>query len=243
MEDKSQYQPPQTVYSSELYESAFQNSPEKIRAPFQFSKDLEAILDSSRDTAEALEQMNGREVTYEPKYLPFPITFIRSARPHNVILKKNLDAERYASVRLKSLNGEMVDEGPARFCIHYGANVQTQYSTPDVGHWYLEEMIDGKPGTGLVTHFMTHKDYILEINHDGQSMPVSLERLSSIVRVFHEYTLTALKEVYPIDLERAEAILGTEAEIDAVEFTDNVSLLVPPVHREPDDWLNDNRAA
>lgn len=229
MEDKSQYQPPRTVYNEELYsqieQSAIRNNPEKLPEPFQFSKDLEDILDSCRETAEALEQRNGREVKF--KYIP--VTFVRAARPHEEIFKEQLNDERLLSVDY------FRDKG--RYCVHYGGKIKTPYSTPNAGHWYIEEMVNGRPGTGPVTHIITHNDRIEMYNHDGQRVPLKISDLEVFVPLVFHYTEEAMDKLYLFDRDRAEVVL------DGIEFPENVAMLLPPEHREHGYQLSDKRAA
>jgi len=216
--DKSQYHPPHTVYSEELYshieKSAVQQTPERLHAPFQFVKDIEELVDSFRETAEAIEQKDGREVKL--KYVP--ITFWRPARPHEEILKEQKDTERLLSIPL------FRDKG--RYCVHYGGKVNTPYATPDVGHWYIEEIIDGTLGTGSVTHIETHPQHIKKFNHDGQRVPVTISDLEVFAPLVYHY-VHAVIEAYPFDRDRAEVIL------EDLEIPDDVSMLLPPEHHDP----------
>lgn len=227
--DKSQYQTPQTVYNTEAYsiieQSAVQNTPEKIHAPFQFVKDLEDILDSCHETAEALEQKNGREIKF--KYVP--VTFIRAARSHEEILEEQLNAERIVSMDL------FRDKG--RFCAHYGGKIQTQYSTPEVGHWYIEEMVNGKPGTGPVTHIETHKDHVKKFDHQGRRVPMTISDIEVFAPLTYHYTSEVMDQLYPFDRDRADIIL------DGVDFPDNVAMLLPPEHHDYGYQMSDKRAA
>ena len=92
--DNSQYHPPRTEHSAGIYgnieKRVFEDSPERLKPPFQFVKDIEKLIDSFRDTAEAIEQANGREV--KVRYLP--VSLIRPARKREVIRRHLIDVER-----------------------------------------------------------------------------------------------------------------------------------------------------
>jgi len=216
-QDKTQFQTPNTVYNSETFDRFYDKAdipatPEKVQAPFQFAKDLEAIMDSCHDTAEALEQKNGHQMRI--KYVPFQLTL--SARPHEKILEEQLNAEREVSMRL------FRDKGNS--CVHYNGKAQGPYADPEIGHWYIETMINGKPGTGRMIHIETHKDFIKKFDSFGQLKPVTLADLEIIVPLMKHYVQEVMKELYPFDWDRAQVLL------EGIDFPDNFEKLLLPEH-------------
>ena len=215
--DKSQYQPPRTEYSAELYEqiekSAVKSSPERIQAPFQFVKDIEALVDSFRDTAEAIEQSKGREV--KVKYLP--VSFIRPARKREDIRKELIDVERSIGSNLFAEKG--------KYYFWYGEKGASAIRTPDVADWYIEEIVPSNPGSGVVTHIETHPHHIKKFNHNGQRVPVTLSDLEVFIPAAYHY-VHAIMDAYPFERDRADVIL------DGLEIPNDVAALLPPEHVE-----------
>lgn len=214
-----QFQPPRTEYSQELYaaleHSAAPKTPEKLRAPFQMVKDVEKLVDSFRETAEALEQRDGREMKI--KYVP--VTIIGSPRTHDEIAKSQKNIERRMTMDLFAEKG--------KHCVHYDGKVSTPYATPDIGHWYIESNLkDGTPGTGEVTHIETHPQYINIFNHDGQRVPARLSHLAAFIPLAYHYARTVI-DAYPFERDRAEVIL------DGLDIPEDISALLPPEHHGP----------
>lgn len=211
--DKSQYQPPRTEYSDELYrqieQSAIHSTPERLPvAPFQMVKDIEALVDSFRDTAEAIEQAKGREV--KVKYLP--ISFIRPGRKHDDIRKDLVDKER-------SIGGQLFAE-KNKYYFWYGEKGSSAIRTDDVADWYIQEINPNNNGEGI-THIETHPHYIKKFNHAGQRVPVSLSDLEIFIPAVYHY-VHAIMDIYPFERDRAEVIL------DDLQVPNNIPALLPP---------------
>jgi len=208
--DKSQYQPPRTEHSAELYKSVenspVKSSPEIIRGPFQFTKDIETLVDSIRNTAEAIEQKNGRNVGM--KYLP--ITFVRPARSHAEIFKEQLDKER-------ALTSDLFAE-KNKYSFWYGGMAHTPQATPNIASWFVEELASGR-----ITRIQTHPDYIQMFNHEGRLVPMALSDLEIFVPLIRHYVQTILP-AYPFDNDRAEVIL------DGIDIPEHIEMLLPPEH-------------
>ncbi len=215
--DKSQYYPPNTEHSAEIYQqieqSTIKSSPERIQAPFQFTKDIETLIDSIRETAEAIEQKKGNEV----RFRHIPITFIRPARPHAEIFKEQLDNER-------SLTTELFAE-KNKYSVWYGGKAHTPQATPNLASWFIEERVPGKPGAGRITRIQTHPNYIQMFNHEGQLMPMTISDLEVFVPLVRHYVDTVLP-AYPFDKDRAELLL------EDIDMPDNIAMLLPPEHVE-----------
>jgi len=216
--DKSQYQPPRTEYSAELYEqiekSAVQHTPERYQqAPFQFVKDIEALVDSFRETAEGIEQRKGRET--KMKFLP--LTFVLPARKHEEIRRELIDTER-------RIGGQLFAE-KNKYYFWYGEKGESAIRTEGVADWYIEEIVPGKPGGGVITHIETHPQYIKKFNHNGQLVPVTLSDLEVFIPAAYHYVY-AIMDAYPFDRDRAELIL------EEMDMPNDVSALLPPVHGE-----------
>lgn len=214
--DKSQYHPPLTEYSAELYEqiekSTVKDTPERLRAPFQFVKDIETLVDSFRDTAEAIEQTHGREV--KVKYLP--VSFVRPPRKREDIRRQLIDTER-------AIGGQLFAE-KNKYYFWYGEKGESAIKTKDVADWYIEEIVPENPGSGVVTHIETHPQYIKKFNHAGHRVPVTLSDLEVFIPAAYHY-VHAIMDVYPFEKDRAEVIL------DGLELPDHVSALLPPEYR------------
>lgn len=213
--DKSQYQPPRTEYSAELYkqieQSTIQHTPERQkRGPFQSIKDAEAIIDSCRDTAEALEQRNGREV--RSKFLP--LSFVRPARKHHEIHEALIEAER-------KVGGQVFEKKNAYYFWYRGAD-HSPTRTDGEGHWYIEEI-----ASGAITHLETRPDSIAILNHDGQPVPVTISDLEIFIPAVYHYVY-AIMDIYPFDKDRAEVLL------EGMKFPDlnDIATLLPPSHNE-----------
>lgn len=206
--DNSQYHPPHTEHSAELYKQAEQSvinaSPERIRSPFQFTKDIETLVDSIRNTEEAIEQKNGRVIG--GKYVP--ITFVRPARSHADIFKAQLDKER-------SLTTDLFAE-KNKYSFWYGGTAHAPQATPDIASWFIEEL-----STGRITRIQTHPDCIQMFNHDGKLVPMVLSDLEIFVPLIQHYVKTILP-AYPFDYNRAEVIL------DGIDIPENIEMLLPP---------------
>jgi len=212
--DKSQYQPPRTEYSAELYKQLeqrpVQSTPERMpTAPFQMVKDIEALVDSFRDTAEAIEQAKGREVSI--KYLP--ISFIRPARKHEEIRKDLIDREREIGGRLFAEKN--------KYYFWYGDKGNSPIRTEGVADWYIQEITPGNAGEGVITHIETHPNYIKKFNHAGQRVPISLSDLEIFIPAVYHY-VHAIMDIYPFERDRAEVLL------DGIELPNDVSALLPP---------------
>lgn len=207
--DNSQYLPPRTEYSAELYEQIEQSiansSPEKIRAPFQGVDDAENLIDSFHETSIELEQANGHEVKL--KYIP--VSFSMPARSRSKILNELINAEG-------DLGGELYAE-KNRFRFWYGGKSR---STNGIifGNWYIEDK-----ATGVVTHIETHPNHINKFNHNGQRVEVTLSDLEIFIPAVYHYVRSILK-LYPFEAERADVIL------DGLELPDNIEALLPPQH-------------
>lgn len=213
--DKSQYQPPQTIHSAELYQpvekEAAPLSPERLRAPFEFIKDIEVLIHSFRDTAEEIEQRNGREVSL--RFLP--ITFVRPPRKSEVIRKGLIDTER-------TIGGNLFAE-KGKYHFWLGDKRHTAYASQGLGDWYIEEISPENPGTGMVTHIETHAGYINKFNHAGQLVPMTLSDLEVFVPAVYYYA-HAVMDAYPFEKDRAEVIL------EGLNVPDDISALLPPAH-------------
>lgn len=213
--DKSQYQPPRTAYSAELYkqmeQSAIQHTPERLKqGPFQSIKNIEAFIISCRDTAEAIEQRNGRVV--ELKFLP--ISFVRPARKHHEIHKELIEAER-------RIGGDVFAE-KGKYHFWFGGGSHSSAQTQGVGHWYIEEI-----ASGAITHLETSADSIAILNHSGQPVPVTLSDLEIFIPAACHYVY-AVMDKYPFDKDRAEVLL------ENMDFPDlnDIATLLPPAHND-----------
>ncbi len=215
--DNSQYHPPRTEHSAGIYgnieKRVFEDSPERLKPPFQFVKDIEKLIDSFRDTAEAIEQANGREV--KVRYLP--VSLIRPARKREVIRRHLIDVER-------TLGGQLFAE-KNKYYFWYGEKGESAISTPGVADWYIEEITPENPGSGEVTHIETHANYIKKFNHVGQRVPITLSDLEVFVPAAYHYVHTIM-DAYPFEKDRADVLL------DGLELPRDVSALLPPQHDE-----------
>lgn len=216
--DKSQYQTPRTVYNEELYshieKSAPLKTPEKLNAPFQFVKDVEAFIDSARDTAEALEQKHGREM----KVPRTNITFVRSAREHSLFDKQQKDVERELTV-----NTLFAEKN--RFGVHYSSGKDVPNSPPEAGHWYVEEMVNGVFDGSKVTHIETYAHAVYMFDHQGRHVPMNIANLEIFAPMVKHYP-GAVIDAYPFDRDRADILL------DSIDFPDDISQLLPPAQPE-----------
>jgi hypothetical protein len=213
--DKSQYRPPQTEYSADIYkqiESATApKTPEKIQAPFQFVKDIEVLVDSFRDTGEAIEQAKGREV----KVIGLPIVINRPARKSEVIRKDFIDKERV-------IGGNLFAEKD-KYYFWYGGKDKSAKAEPDTAGWYMEEIAPQKSTSNVVTHIETHPHHIKKFNHDGQRVPMTISDLEVFIPATYNY-VREIMDIYPFDKDRAELLL------DELEIPDDISALLPPEH-------------
>ena len=217
--DKSQYHPPYTEYSAELYEqiekSAVQSTPERNQpAPFHFVKEMEALVDSFRDTAEAIEQKDGREV----KVRFIPVSFSLAPRSHSKIREALMEQEK--------LVGRNLFADKERYYFWKGQKGTSIHGTSEVDDWYLEETAPGMPsGTGVLTHIETHPNDIRKFNHQGQPVPLTLSDLEVFVPLTYHYVRGILEmPEYQFDKERAEVILD---DMDVPSREDILSLLPP----------------
>jgi len=212
--DKSQYHPPVTEHSAEIYnqvEKSATNNPEQLRAPFQFVKNIETLVDSFRDTAEEIERTHGREITFKL----LPISFVRPARKREDIRRELVDAERV-------IGGQLFAE-KNKYYFWYGEKGDSAIRTKDVADWYIEEINPGQPGSSI-THIETHPQYIKKFNHYGQRVPVTLSDLEIFIPAVYYY-IHAIMDVYPFEKDRADVIL------DGLELPEDVSVLLPPEYR------------
>lgn len=212
--DNSQYQlPPE--YTAELYEEieqrVVQSAPEhQPQAPFQFVKDIETLVESFRETAEGIEQRNGREV----KMKMLPISFVRPARKHDEIRKDLIEIER-------RLGGTLFAEsGKYRFWL--GDKGNSAIKTEDIADWYIEEVTAGPTGIGAVTHIETHPQYIKKFNHEGHLVPMTISDLEVFIPAVYHYVY-AIMDAYPFERGRAEVIL------EDMTIPNDVSALLPPI--------------
>src|SRR5690606_1067514 len=137
--------------------------------------------------------------------------------------RSQLDAERALTPVLFAEKG--------RYCVHYGAKVNSPAATPGVGHWFIEEMVHGVPGTGPVTHIETHHQYVIKFNDAGQPEQMRISDIEVFSKLAYHYVSTVL-EVYPFDRDRAEVIL------DGIDVPDNITALLPPEHHIYGDQSN-----
>lgn len=207
--DKSQYLPPRTEFSADIYaqieQSAFNSTPEKIKAPFQGVDDAEKLIDSFHETYIALEQANGHEVKL--KYIP--VSFSLPARSRAKILKELIDAEG-------DIGGELYAE-KNRFRFWYGGKSKLA-NNASFGNWYLEDKT-----AGAVTHIETNPHHINKFNHNGQRVEVTLSDLEIFIPAVYHYVRSILK-LYPFEAERADVIL------DGLDLPENIEALLPPQH-------------
>jgi|GEM_PF-2000781 len=216
--DKSQYHFPKTEHSAELYttssERALQSSPERAPAPFQGIKDIEALIDSFRDTAEAIEYTKGREVKL--KYMP--ISFVRPARSHQEIRRHLIDTERV-------IGGQLFAQKNTYY-FWYGEKNETVPREPGVADWYIEEITPGSSNPNIVTHLETHPQYVKKFNHAGQPVPVTLSDLEIFIPATYHY-VRAIMEAYPFEKDRAEVLL------DSLDDPRDILALLMPTQDEP----------
>ena len=212
--DNTQYQlPPE--YTAELYEeieqSILQSTPEhQPQAPFQFVKDIETLVESFRETAEGIEQRNGREV----KMKLLPVSFVRPARKHEEIRKDLIETER-------RLGGTLFAES-GKYHFWLGDKGSAANRNEDVADWYIEEIIPGPSGVGVVTHIETHPQYIKKFDHNGHLAPMTISDLEVFIPAVYHYVY-AIIDAYPFERDRAEVIL------EDMNIPNDVSALLPPI--------------
>ncbi|MGV9001557.1 MAG: hypothetical protein ACOH18_01205 [Candidatus Saccharimonadaceae bacterium] len=224
--DNSQYHPPQTEHSTELYKQVEQHtiksSPERLRSPFQIFTDVQNLVQSFRETAIALEESKGRVV----KFWNLPISFVRPPRSRAKIMTELINNE--------SIVGGQLFAEKNKYKFWYGDKGQSAISTPDVGDWYIEEINAEGSGVGVITHIETHPNhanpinYVKKFNHDGQWVPVTLSDLEIFVPAVYHYAHAILDgvEAYSFDRDRKDVIL------DGLEIPDDISALLPPEHSD-----------
>lgn len=224
--DKNQYQPPQSEHSAGIYkqveQSPFKGSPERLGSPFQFVKDVEALVDSVHGTGEELEQKKGREVHL--KYTP--ITFVRPARPHHEILNEQLNMDRSRTTDLFAEKG--------KFCVWYGGSAHSPRDNQKFGSWFIEEVVAGKPGAGRIIRIQTHPDYIQMFNHEGQPMNMTISDLEIFVSIVRNY-VPAILPSYPFDQAWVDVVL------EDIDMPENIGMLLSP-QRTDDSKLSNNQA-
>lgn len=219
--DKSQFQPPRTEHSVELYRQIEQSyasnvpTPEKSRAPFQFFKDIDNVVDSFRDTVVATEHEKGR--TVKMKYVPFSLTL--SARPANVIIKELINKER--EYFFDEEHSPFKEKG--KYTIWKGAKNDSLSGDKDISDWYVEEIIPNNPGKGPIVHVETHPKHVKIFNHAGQAVPVTIADLKMLILLTKNYVEDLMNmEEYEFEKNRAEVIF------EETDILEHIEMLLPP---------------
>jgi len=211
--DKSQYHPPQTVYSAELYaqieKSALQNSPERRRGPFKFIEQIATLVDSFRDTAVAIEQQKGREV----RVPLLPIVIHLPARHPKLIHKDLIEQER--------VRGGRIFKGGYFFWL--GDKADSPIATKEVHDWFLAPTDGYSINEAEIIHIESSPDHLLKFNAAGQPLPMTIQDIERFVPAAYHYAQEVL-EIYPFEKDRAEVIL------DGMDIPDDVAVLLPPMH-------------
>lgn len=210
--DNTQFQlPPEYTAElpKEIEQRVLQSTPGQPQAPFQFVKDIEVLVESFRETAEGIEQRNGREV----KMKALPVTLVRPARKHDEIRRDLIEIER-------RLGGTLFAEA-GKYHFWLGDKSASIAKAEDIADWYIEEVTPGHSG-GVVTHIETHPQYIKKFDHKGRLVPMTISDLEVFIPAVYHYVY-AIIDAYPFEKDRAEVIL------EDMSIPNDVSALLPPI--------------